>query len=192
MDVQAYKDEIGRRLRAVRHQQELTLDEVEIRTDGRFTAVTVASWERGDRTISAPKLLRLAAFYGVPPGELLTDLDPSSSRSSQPAGDSGPGPVTVDLDRLRKANMPGGKVVGRYIDHIRQMRGDSSLSITLRGDDVRKLSALLGITPEACRAVLAALDAADRPDPGHQETATDEPHVVIHLDRATSSSRRDT
>lgn len=72
------------------------------------------------------------------------------------------------------------------------MRGDSSVRITLRGDDVRKLSALLGITPEACRAVLTALNAADRPDPGHQATATDEPHVVIHLDRATSSSRRDT
>lgn len=192
MDEQAYKDEIGRRLRAVRHQQELTLDQVEIRTEGRFTAVAVASWERGDRTISAAKLLRLAAFYGVPAGELLSDLDRSSSRSSRPAGGGDPGPATVDLDRLRKANVPGGKVVGRYVDHIRQMRGDSSLRITLRGDDVRKLSALLGVTPEACRAVLAALDVADRPGAGHQDVAGDEPHVVIHLDRAASLSRRDT
>ncbi len=52
----------------------MTLLDVEARSAGRWKAVVVGSYERGDRAISANKLLALAEFYGVPPAALLTDL----------------------------------------------------------------------------------------------------------------------
>lgn len=71
MDEQDYEAEIGRRLRAVRQQQDRTLDEVETCSGGRLTGTAVGSWERADRSISAAKLLEVADLYGVPADHLI-------------------------------------------------------------------------------------------------------------------------
>jgi transcriptional regulator with XRE-family HTH domain len=67
--------ELGRRLRAVRQGWGLSLHKVEERSGGRWKAVNVAAWERGDRTVSAEKLTGLAAFYGVPASRLLPAVE---------------------------------------------------------------------------------------------------------------------
>ena len=66
--------ELGRRLRAARMQMGLSLNGVEEKSRGRWKAVVIGTWERGDRRIGAQKLTALALFYQVPVGELLAGL----------------------------------------------------------------------------------------------------------------------
>src|SRR6476660_4304671 len=66
-----YARALGARLRAIRTQQGLSLHGVEKKSKGRWKAVVVGSYERGDRAVTVQKLAGLGEFYGVPVGELL-------------------------------------------------------------------------------------------------------------------------
>lgn len=66
-----YARALGSRLRAIRQQQGLSLQGVEEKSGGRWKAVVIGSYERGDRAVTVAKLAELADFYGVPVGELL-------------------------------------------------------------------------------------------------------------------------
>jgi transcriptional regulator with XRE-family HTH domain len=68
-----YAKALGARLRAIRTQQGLSLHGVEEKSRGRWKAVVVGSYERGDRAVTVQKLAELADFYGVPVGELLPE-----------------------------------------------------------------------------------------------------------------------
>ena len=68
-----YARALGARLRAIRTQQGLSLHGVEKKSKGRWKAVVVGSYERGDRAVTVQKLAELADFYGVPVGELLPE-----------------------------------------------------------------------------------------------------------------------
>ena len=70
-----YALSLGVRLRAIRQQQGLSLHAVEEKSEGRWKAVVVGSYERGDRAITVAKLAELAAFYGIPVGQLLPDAE---------------------------------------------------------------------------------------------------------------------
>src|SRR2546421_264541 len=69
----AYAKALGIRLRAIRTQQGLSLHGVEEKSRGRWKAVVVGSYERGDRAVTVQRLADLADFYGVPVAELLPD-----------------------------------------------------------------------------------------------------------------------
>ena len=62
---------VARNLRAVRKQRGWTLQEVELRSRGRWKAVVVGSYERTDRALSIEKAIELANFYNVPFADLL-------------------------------------------------------------------------------------------------------------------------
>ena len=66
-----YTEEVGERLRRVRIDKGLSLQDVERRSEGEWKAAVVGSYERGDRNISATRLLELAEFYGVAPAAVL-------------------------------------------------------------------------------------------------------------------------
>jgi len=66
-----YAKALGSRLRAIRTQQGLSLHGVEQKSQGRWKAVVVGSYERGDRAVTVQRLAELAHFYGVPVHELL-------------------------------------------------------------------------------------------------------------------------
>src|SRR5205809_8071589 len=66
-----YAKTLGARLRAIRTQQGLSLHGVEEKSRGRWKAVVVGSYERGDRAVTVQRLAELAEFYGVPINELL-------------------------------------------------------------------------------------------------------------------------
>ena len=76
-----YSRALGARLRAIRNQQGLSLQGVEDKSHGRWKAVVVGSYERGDRAVTVQRLSELAVFYGVPVSELLPDPRPSSAVS---------------------------------------------------------------------------------------------------------------
>ena len=61
-----YARALGGRLRAIRTQQGLSLHGVEEKSEGRWKAVVVGSYERGDRAVTVQRLAELADFYAVP------------------------------------------------------------------------------------------------------------------------------
>lgn len=183
VDQQDYRDEIGRRLRGVRHQQDLTLAEVETRTEGRFTASAVARWERADRTITALKLVELADFYGVPADQLFPDSHRGPSVAVGRHLDRLEA-VTVDLRAIRRAGHPGTEIIVRYVDHIRQRRDDHATRISIRRNDLPELAALLGVTVDDCRRLLAEptkTPVAEGFQPAPDTTHPDDPRVIIDL-----------
>lgn len=140
-----YQRRLGSRLRAIRQQQGLTLQEVEDRSQGHWKAVVVGSYERGDRALSVAKLAELGKFYGVPISELLpTEETPHRSH------DSGPRPLKLDLQALRREDLdPEFAPVSRYAHTIQLQRGDYNGSVlTIRGEDLRALSVIYGLDPE--------------------------------------------
>ena len=75
-----YAKTLGARLRAIRTQQGLSLHGVEEKSRGRWKAVVVGSYERGDRSVTVQKLAELAEFYGVPVSELLPGVGGGSMK----------------------------------------------------------------------------------------------------------------
>src|ERR1022692_936355 len=112
-----YAKTLGARLRPIRTQQGLSLHGVEEKSRGRWKAVVVGSYERGDRSANVQKLAELAGFYGVPVSELLP-------------GDAAPGllaptpKLVIDLERM--AHLPKEQVgpLARYVATIQSQRGD--------------------------------------------------------------------
>src|SRR5215212_7195796 len=66
-----YAVKVGSRLRAIRKQKRLSLQEVEASSGQEFKASVLGAYERGERAISVPRLQRLARFYNVPVDQLL-------------------------------------------------------------------------------------------------------------------------
>ena len=84
VDDDGYSQKVGERLRAIRRQKRLSLQEVETSSRQEFKASVVGAYERGERAISVPRLQRLAAFYEVPIDQLL----PARPRRPQRAASS--------------------------------------------------------------------------------------------------------
>jgi transcriptional regulator with XRE-family HTH domain len=51
---------VGERLRSIRRQKGLSLHDVEARSGHEFKASVLGAYERGERAISVPRLIRLA------------------------------------------------------------------------------------------------------------------------------------
>src|SRR5947199_10153644 len=78
MTTPTYAQAVGERLRNVRIQKALSLHDVELTSQEEFKASVLGAYERGERSISVPRLQRLARFYNVPVDQLLprdVDLD---------------------------------------------------------------------------------------------------------------------
>jgi len=145
----SYTEEVGDRLRRVRVDQGLSLQDVERRSEGRWKAAVVGSYERGDRNISATRLLELAEFYGVAPATILPGETVTPNRSSNG--------VIIDLERLEQL---GGRFAAlrRYLDTIQVQRGDFNRRVlSVRGEDLRALAVLHESTPSELVAELREL-----------------------------------
>jgi transcriptional regulator with XRE-family HTH domain len=66
MDITTELESLQKRLRQIREGQGLTLNQVAARSQGRISAIALGSYERGDRAISANKLIEIAHIYQVP------------------------------------------------------------------------------------------------------------------------------
>ena len=67
----SYSERVGERLRSVRRQKRISLQDVEAQSSHEFKASVLGAYERGERAISLPRLSRLAFFYEVPVAEML-------------------------------------------------------------------------------------------------------------------------
>lgn len=139
-----YQTRLGARLRAIRQQQGMTLQQVEEVSEGRWKAVVVGSYERGDRAVSVAKLAELGEFYGVPVTELLPKEDTPSRGGGMPSK------VRLNLKRLGEGGLePDLQPVARFAHTIQLQRGDFNGSVlTIRGEDLRALSVIFGTEPE--------------------------------------------
>ena len=140
----AYPQMLGERLRNVRQQQGLSLHDVEARSKGQLKASVVGAYERGERAISVTRLRALSEFYRVPIAQLLPD--PDARRIERPSGG-----LRVDLTRLTP-DRPEMAVVGRYLSAIQARRGDyNGRVLTMRGNDIQALAAVLDTAPDELR-----------------------------------------
>src|SRR3954464_371641 len=136
-----FSREVGVRLRAVRRQRRLSLDDVERASGGRWSASAIGAYERGFRNLSLPRLRELAEFYDVPMSMLLGEVDiRDGSDDRQPAGK-----LVLDLVALEAADEAA--PILRYARSIVLDRGDwNGRVLSVRRDDVRALSTMLHTT----------------------------------------------
>lgn len=147
-----YSRELGARLRAIRAQQGLSLHAVEARSAGRWKAVVVGSYERGDRAVTVAKLVELAAFYAVPVDQLL----PRGSDGAAEPVEAKAGHVVIDLRALSAAPAEDAAPVVRYTARIQAQRGDyNGRLLSLRENDLWALGALYGQTAGGVVALLS-------------------------------------
>ncbi len=162
-----YAVKVGSRLRAIRKQKRLSLQEVEASSGQEFKASVLGAYERGERAISVPRLQRLARFYNVPVDQLLPrddadlgpdsviDLERGAVLAARPVDE---GAVTIDLVRLEGMGTPEAQVLGRYLGMIQVQRGDfNGRMLTVRRDDLRAIACLLDASPDQARQRLEEL-----------------------------------
>lgn len=144
-----YARALGARLRAIRQQQGLSLHGVESKSKGRWKAVVVGSYERGDRAITVQKLSELAAFYQVPVSELLPEGTRVGGQTMQAPR------LVLDLERM--ADLPSDKAgpLSRYAAAIQAQRGDyNGRVLTIRQEDLRTLAVIYDQSTDSITSLL--------------------------------------
>ena len=111
---------VGERLRSIRSQKNLSLSEVEIKSNEEFKASVLGAYERGERAISVPRLERLAKFYGVTIDQLLP-RDPLRVEDNQP-GASAPTKLRIDVAKLSTREGIEFKMLERFLRMIQVWR----------------------------------------------------------------------
>ena len=135
-----YAKALGARLRSIRQQQGLSLQGVEEKSAGRWKAVVVGSYERGDRAVTVSRLAELAEFYRVPVSELLPDAGTTRLDSASK--------IVLDLEKLYDHANDDLAYVARYARAIQQARGDyNGRVLSIRADDLRALAIVYDDSP---------------------------------------------
>ena len=138
--------ELGERLRIVRRQRGMSLEQVELTSAHEFKAAVLGAYERGERAISVPRLLRLSEIYEVPGDQLLprdseSEINLAEAGSATLSLDTG---YTIDLTRLSDVDDPDAAILSRYARTIQLQRQDfNGKMLTIRRDDLRVLAAVL-------------------------------------------------
>jgi hypothetical protein len=124
-----YAKALGGKLRAIRQQQGLSLHGVEQKSGGRWKAVVVGSYERGDRAVT----VHVAEL--LPEGRIPSGSEPATK-------------IVINLERLQQ--LPADKVgpLARYAAAIQSQRGDyNGKVLSIRSEDLRSLSIIYDMTP---------------------------------------------
>jgi transcriptional regulator with XRE-family HTH domain len=158
----AYAGKVGTRLRAIRRQKRLSLQDVEASSNQEFKASVLGAYERGERAISVPRLQRLARFYRVPVDQLLPGDDGPDFGPRPGDGDlvidltqarttirSDERSVKIDLTSMEGLEGTDAEMLTRYLRMIQVQRGDfNGRVLTVRRDDLRAIACILDVTPD--------------------------------------------
>ena len=155
-----YSRKVGARLRSLRKQRGLTLQQVEVLSSKWLKGSLLAAYERGDRNISVTRLHQIAMLYAVPVNELLPDEPDTSGESDVP------NKMAVDLQKLSGLPERQGAQLGRHIASLQQQRRDFNTPVvTFRTDDLEQLAQAYRTTPEMLRHSLQEWGVLRRPEP---------------------------
>lgn len=156
-----YSRKVGDRLRVIRKQKRLSLQEVEATSQEEFKASVLGAYERGERAISVPRLERLATFYNVPVDQLLPRSD---SAANGEADQQARKKLAIDVLKLSQLTGQPFDMLVRFLRMIQVQRQDfNGKVITVRGDDTRAIAAMLDVPVEQVAERLDALDLVYRP-----------------------------
>lgn len=137
MDINTQLIFLQKRLRTIREAQGLTLSQVASRSQGRISAIALGSYERGDRTISATKILEIADIYKVPVTELF----------DSPEKLTGNRKVIIDYRKLNDDTDPSSEKIKTIVKRIAGIRRDwNGEVISLRESDIASLQIFASLT----------------------------------------------
>jgi transcriptional regulator with XRE-family HTH domain len=158
-----YSRKVGERLRAIRRQKRLSLQDVEASSDFEFKASVLGAYERGERAISVPRLERLARYYSVPIDQLLPQDDVHGGVDI--GGEAGRTKLAIDLMKLGQLSGQPFETLQRFLRMIQVQRQDfNGKVITIREDDQRAIAAMLDVPVDLVTPRLEALDLIYEPD----------------------------
>jgi transcriptional regulator with XRE-family HTH domain len=141
-----YSRKVGARLRSLRKQRGLTLQQVEVLSNKRLKGSLLAAYERGDRNISVTRLHQIASLYSVPVTQLLPEEGEGVSEPALPPK------LAIDLRQLEGLPERQSAILARHVARLQQQRKDFETSvITFRNDDLEQLAAGYKTTPEMLR-----------------------------------------
>jgi transcriptional regulator with XRE-family HTH domain len=143
-----YAELVGEKLRRMRQDRGLSLQEVCERSGGSFVVSTLSAYERGKRSLSLERLCELAEIYGQSPMSLL-DIE---GDAGFPRSATGNAPLRIRLDCLDRLAEQERKPLETYLTFLRELRNDPARDmLTIRKEDLAYLSALYGVRPQALR-----------------------------------------
>ena len=128
------KNNQAERLRVIRKSKGWSLQDVENHSNGKWKAVVIGSYERGDRAISLKKAISLMEFYQVPVSELFPEIAPIVSARS----------LTLDLVRISSGTDANTEQIRRFTRLVSDRRKDwNGQLLTIRANDLQFLALLL-------------------------------------------------
>lgn len=132
---------VGKRLRDVRTEIGLSLSAVETKSNGKWKAVVIGSYERGERAITMVRLAELSDFYDTPVAELL----PENPATRHPRAEF---PLVLDLQRLSELPEPLAGPLARYTAMIADQRSDDNRRVlSIRTSDLMSLAIIYNMAP---------------------------------------------
>jgi transcriptional regulator with XRE-family HTH domain len=145
-----YGRKVGERLRSIRRQKGLSLQEAEEASQHEFKASVLGAYERGERAISVPRLQRLARFYNVPVDQLLPrDREGEADVVDLTAPRPDRRKIVIDLTQLEDLSGVPAEMLGRYLTMIQVQRQDfNGRVLTIRRDDLRAIACILDTTED--------------------------------------------
>jgi transcriptional regulator with XRE-family HTH domain len=146
LDGREFSKTLGTRLRKIRLQKGMSLQDVQQASTGQWKAAVVGAYERGDRNVTVARLAELADFYGVPISEIMP-------------GEDSPAPARAPDERRRVVlDLEGGlegvpesdrDPLRRFTAAIQIQRGDfNGRVLTIREDDLMSLALLYQTTAD--------------------------------------------
>lgn len=140
---QPTQESIAIRLRKLRKARGWSLADIERRSKGRFKAVVLGSYERGDRALSIKRAIELATIYSVPLHYLLAEPE-NDIKAVKKA-------LILDLRKVRMALKSDAKIeiLINFISWISNQRNDWNGEVmSLRDSDLSLLGLVLFFTEE--------------------------------------------
>ncbi len=133
----------SQKLRQIRKSKGWSLQDVELKSKGKWKAVVVGSYERSDRAISLKKAIDLMDFYQVPITELFAEKVTFSGASFITN--------TIIIDQRALSNSTDAQIFGtkRMISSLAARRKDwNGEVLSLRSSDLKFLSILLDLSDD--------------------------------------------
>jgi transcriptional regulator with XRE-family HTH domain len=143
-----YAELVGEKLRRMRQERGMSLQEVCARSGGSFVVSTLSAYERGKRSLSLERLSELASIYGQSPTSV---LDIENDGNLQRTATSSP-PLRIRLEGLDNLAPEERRPLEAYLAFLRELRNDPAREVlTIRKEDLAYLSALYGVRPQALK-----------------------------------------